>query len=76
MSKFRKKPIVVDAIEWEHYEDQFPSRCDCLETGPPHIHTPEGVIAPEVGDWIITDVQGADYPCKPDIFRSIYEAVE
>jgi len=28
------------------------------------------------GDWIITGVQGEDYPCKPDIFEATYERVE
>jgi hypothetical protein len=25
------------------------------------------------GDWIITGVQGENYPCKPDIFEATYE---
>jgi hypothetical protein len=25
------------------------------------------------GDWIITDAQGARYPCKPDIFAATYD---
>ena len=28
------------------------------------------------GDWIITGIQGENYPCKPDIFALTYEAVE
>lgn len=28
------------------------------------------------GDWIITDVKGEQYPCKPDIFDLTYEPVE
>jgi hypothetical protein len=28
------------------------------------------------GDWIIKGVQGEFYPCKPDIFETIYELVE
>jgi len=27
----------------------------------------------EVGDWIITGVNGERYPCKPDIFEKTYE---
>lgn len=76
MSQFRKKPIVVDAVRWEHYEDDFAARCDCLETGPPHIHIPEGIIAPAVGDWIITDADGLAHPCTPAIFEATYEAIE
>lgn len=28
------------------------------------------------GDWIITGVNGEQYPCKPDIFEKTYESVE
>jgi len=39
------------------------------------IDTLEGghIVCP--GDWIITGVKGEIYPCKPDIFAAIYEAV-
>ncbi|PRB69504.1 hypothetical protein [Arthrobacter sp. MYb213] len=39
------------------------------------IHTLEGTMKAEVGDWIIRGVQGEFYPCKPDIFEATYEAV-
>lgn len=44
-----------------------------------HVHgwidTLEGghIVCP--GDWIITGIQGENYPCKPDIFEATYEAV-
>lgn len=28
-----------------------------------------------VGDYIITDLRGEQYPCKPDIFNKTYEKV-
>jgi len=37
------------------------------------IHTLEGVMRAEPGDWIIRGVQGEFYPCKPDIFEQTYE---
>jgi len=39
------------------------------------IDTKEGghIVCP--GDWIITGVQGENYPCKPDIFEKTYEPV-
>jgi CheY-like chemotaxis protein len=58
--KFRKKPIVVDAY-------QTPKRLA--------IHTLEGVLIAEPGDWIITGTKGEQYPCKPDIFEKTYEFV-
>ena len=27
------------------------------------------------GDWIITDIKGECYPCKPDIFAATYDEV-
>ena len=29
-----------------------------------------------IGDWIITGVNGEKYPCKPDIFEKTYERYE
>jgi len=30
----------------------------------------------EVGDWIIKGIKCELYPCKPDIFKELYEEVE
>lgn len=40
------------------------------------IRTLEGkhIVCP--GDYIITGIQGEQYPCKPDIFEATYEKVE
>ena len=37
------------------------------------IDTLEGghIVCP--GDWVITGVQGENYPCKPDIFKATYQ---
>ena len=37
------------------------------------IHTLEGVMKAQKGDWIIKGVNGEFYPCKPDIFGKTYE---
>lgn len=34
-----------------------------------------GVVTAEPGDWIVQDVSGHFYPCKPDIFQATYEPV-
>lgn len=39
------------------------------------IHTLEGDMRAEIGDWIIRGVKGEYYPCKPDIFSMTYEPV-
>lgn len=39
------------------------------------IYTLEGDHHVRVGDWIIRDVNGEFYPCKPDIFEKTYDEV-
>lgn len=38
------------------------------------LKTLEGDMKANVGDYIIKDIKGEFYPCKPDIFRETYEA--
>ena len=83
MPKFRKKPVAIDAVqiteEWFH--DDPPSRFDMRGCKPNRakwvveVWTLEGVMTGNVGDWIITGVNGEKYPCKPDIFEKTYEPV-
>lgn len=51
---------------------------ECDKTYHQHgwIDTLEGGHRVCPGDWIITDVVGERYPCKPDIFEVTYERVE
>mgnify|MGYP006871975532 CR=1 FL=1 len=88
--KFRKKPVVIDAVKW----DETRSTLNVLESmgmvkmgfewhldTPDHvknlsIRTLEGSMQASKGDWIIRGVKGEFYPCKPDIFEATYEAAE
>ncbi len=85
MSKFRKKPVVIEASQWFKQGDHpavtvRPNYDNYLDGGMGWIETLEGgndgaqVVTP--GDWIITGVRGEHYPCKPDIFAATYEPVE
>lgn len=58
---FRKKPVVIEAYQTQEELDIF---------------TLEGVMHAAPGDWIITGVNGEQYPCKPDIFEKTYELLE
>lgn len=77
--KFRKKPVVVDAVQWfkagDHPAVDYGGTDDA---GVDHysIRTREGRMLVTPGDWIITGIKGEFYPCKPDIFAATYEAVE
>jgi len=83
--KFRKKPIVIEAIEFLNGDGPNTIR-ECIDfTGGLAtyldledkliIPTLEGDHAASTGDWIIKGVQGEFYPCKPDIFEKTYERV-
>lgn len=40
-----------------------------------YISTLKGKLKSDIGDYIIKDVNGEFYPCKPDIFAKTYEEV-
>lgn len=84
-NKFRKRPVVVEAVQW-HCWLNYPF-VGKESTGDPSsiegaevkfyvttIHGQRAYLAD--GDWIIKEPDGVHhYPCKPDIFVSIYEEV-
>ena len=88
MAKFRKKPVVIEAVQYDG------TRGSILETfrGPftfingdsqndPYVivqtledgKNGEAEHVASIGDWIIRGVKGEFYPCKPDIFAATYE---
>ncbi len=87
MPKFRKKPVVVEAMQippagYEHREagkelEQWLKSGGCVflisADATVHIKTLEGWMEGKHPDWIIKGVQGEFYPCKPDIFKQTYE---
>lgn len=90
MAQFRKKPVVIEAVQYTgetvRVEDVplwlIEAMFDRTVRVPKddavkelHIHTLEGVMTVSVGDWIIRGVKGELYPCKPDIFAATYEPV-
>jgi hypothetical protein len=46
------------------------------KNGGEYIATLNGVIKTNPGDWIITGVNGEQYPCDPEIFKELYDVVE
>jgi hypothetical protein len=86
MAKFRKRPVVIEAVRWDGDCDtanrflgerygidwEYAARGDSALV----IPTLEGRMRAEVGDWIIRGVKGEFYPCKPDIFEQTYEPAE
>ena len=90
-AKYRKKPLVVEAIRFTggngkrierwaalHGSDAVQSGVGSYEGRAEdimRITTLEGVMAAGPGDWIIRGVAGEFYPCKHDIFVTTYDRI-
>lgn len=80
MAQYRKKPVVIEAVQvpmsaddtagWEELSNHMG---ETVGPDAPKIVTLEGVLDSQPGDWIIRGVKGELYPCKPDIFEATYE---
>lgn len=89
MAFYRKKPVVIEAVRMPtEAHGTLPVACaeamgqieDFMAGAKARwrgshldIHTLEGVMTADPGDWIIKGVKGEFYPCKPDIFEATYE---
>ena len=76
MAKYRKLPVEIEA-----YQTKSVVKIETLEgtmIGKENMIKLflEGTMIGNVGDWIITGVNGEIYPCKPDIFEKTYEKVD
>jgi hypothetical protein len=87
MARYRKKPIVVEAMQWDGTQES----AERINNGAAHmIMVPSGddwtktalwvaanqthvAITPH--EWVIKDSAGF-YPCQPDIFQETYEEVD
>jgi hypothetical protein len=87
MAKFRKKPVVIEAVQFDvgsAHKTVLPDGVVVTQHSAGAynfnymgfefgIETLKGVMIVRDGDWIITGVKGERYPCKPDIFAATYE---
>jgi hypothetical protein len=84
MPKFRKKPVEIEAIEWDGDQGETLKAISLMGNGQHWriegddliIITLEGEMRASPGDYVIRGVQGGLYPCKPDIFATTYDRVE
>ena len=87
MAKYRKKPVVIEAVQFKgempnelkiflkeakYIFHDFSGIGDCCI----ELETLEGTMRANILDYIIRGVNGEFYPCKPDIFEKTYEKVE
>lgn len=87
IKKYRKKPVTIEAIQFEDNADcilaihefvgQETTMVNYEDKDNPYIkiETLEGTMKASVGDYIIKGVNGEFYSCKPDIFNKTYEEV-
>jgi hypothetical protein len=79
MAKYRKKPVVIEAVRWNGDNQDVIStfigdngyvKGIYIDSG-----AIEGLITASNRDYIIKCIKDEFYPCKPDIFEMTYEAV-
>ena len=78
MPKFRKKPVVIEAVQFNGNFDEIEKFCGGdaeFREGELVVATLEGALHASNNDWIIKGIKGEFYPCKPDIFEATYEEV-
>lgn len=79
---YRKKPVKVEAMKWDGVsltkaiDFSGSKNLTTTKDGKLKIHTLEGVMEAEIGDYIIKGIKGEVYPCKPDIFNIVYEEAD
>jgi hypothetical protein len=84
--KYRKKPVVVDAVQWLgtqvswdeiHAMGKIKWSPGQMGSNTFFIDTNEGPMKVSVGDWVIKESFATNdrkfYPCKPDIFEATYD---
>ena len=85
MAKYRKKPVVIEAVQFLATRESFDAilamglrnwKPGEMGTDTFIIETLEGDHLARKDDYIIKGVKGEFYPCKPDIFEMTYELVE
>ena len=82
MSRFRKRPVEVEAVQLDERNARTLAgwaggEIAWQDGGVPYIIIPfstlDGAMRADIGDWIIQGVQGEFYPCKDSVFQSTYE---
>ena len=85
MQKFVKKPVVIEAIQYDganitEVENfvgrKLPTVISSNEDTQLVVSTLEGDMKVSKKDYVIKGVNGEFYPCKPDIFEKTYDVVE
>ena len=85
MQKFVKKPVVIEAIQYDGANitevenfvgGKLPTVMNSNKDTLIVVSTLEGDMKAVAGDWIIKGVKGEYYPIKSEIFFKTYDVVE
>lgn len=87
--KYRKKPVVIEAIQYLGEAGPIldflaASECESIGFRPSSsprergliVKTLEGAMVGNYGDWLIRGVKGELYPCKDEVFTMTYEPAD
>lgn len=89
VARFRKKPIVIEAIQWsggneaeirdfshgmfEALTEPSPDDLEATATVFDNLHSTWVLVYPR--DWIIKGIARECYPCRDSVFHETYESV-
>ena len=85
MQKFVKKPVVIEAIQYDGANitevenfvgGKLPTVMNSNKDTQLVVSTLEGDMKISKKDYVIKGVNGEFYPCKPDVFEKTYDVVE
>ena len=73
-----KKPQKIEAVQWDGTNfKEIQSWCKWhlveYEDGSLGVPTLEGMVRAQKDDYIVRGTQGDYYPCKANVFQSVYE---
>ena len=70
MDKVTNKECILKTNKEEYFPFEFDDELFA------EVQTLEGTMRANNGDYVVRGVLGEVYPCKPDIFKQTYEAIE
>ena len=79
--KYRRKPVEIEAIRWTG-DNLIEVLAFCPKAHYEHmsqmlvIKTLQGKMYVDEGDYIIKDLEAEFYPCRPSVFRAMYEEID
>lgn len=85
MQKFVKKPVVIEAIQYngeniKAIEDFVGKKLSTVMASDVDVKliipTLEGDMKASKGDYVIKGIKGEFYPCKPDVFKQSYNMIK